>query len=637
MNHSQRMSERLTSTAHIVIGTAGHIDHGKTSLVRALTGIDTDRLAEEKRRGISIDLGFAHMPLASGGAVSFIDVPGHERFIKNMLAGIGGIDAVLLVVAADESVKPQTVEHFEICRLLGVRSGLVAITKADLVAADRLARTAGDIRKLVQGSFLEGMPVVVVSSQTGAGLSELRSELGKLVSTSVARDAGGFARLPIDRSFAVRGFGTVVTGTLLSGQFSAGDSVEVYPGRRSLRIRGIQVHGKSVPTAFAGQRAAVNLTGVEAGDLQRGFVLASSGVLETTLRADAAIDWASIADTDPAAFTGRRVVVRIYTGTAEVEAGLKLLSRSADRPFVARLAFRQPMLLLPGDRFIIRQASPAITIAGGTVIDPFPPLRLRRDRTLVRTRRLADAGLAERVRLLVSEAAQGRSLTSLIQLTGVPGGRLNDLIRSDASLFFAEQEQRVITQDWIRGKQALTIKWLDQFHKGNPSMNGAALQTLRQALFPGIEASLTDTLLRRTPSVTVQADAVALSSHSASFSEPELEAIERIEAAYRSSGFQPPDLVDVLAKFSLDVKKARPLVDFLFKSNRLVRISRELIFHSDVLAHLRQSLAQQRGRHFSVPEFKDWAQVSRKFAIPLLEYLDRERVTRRDGDKRVVL
>jgi selenocysteine-specific elongation factor len=637
MKLSQRMSERLIGTAHIVIGTAGHIDHGKTSLVLALTGIDTDRLAEEKRRGISIDLGFAHMPLASGGAVSFIDVPGHERFIKNMLAGVGGIDAVLLVVAADESVKPQTIEHFEICRLLGVRSGLVAITKADLAAADQIDRTADDVRKLVQGSFLEGAPIVVVSSQTGTGLSELRSELEELVSASVTRDAGGFARLPIDRSFAVRGFGTVVTGTLLSGQLNAGDSVEVYPARRALRIRGIQVHGESVPTAFAGQRAAVNLAGVEASDLQRGFILASSGVLDTTLRADAAIDWASIADTDPAAFVGRRVVVQVYTGTAEAEAGLKLLSRSADRPFPARLVFRQPMLLLPGDRFIIRQASPAITVAGGTVIDPFPPLRLRRDRTLERLRRLADAGLAERVRLLVSEAAQGRSLTSLIKLTGVPGGRLKELIRSDASLFFAEQEQRVITQDWISGKQALTIAWLEQFHKGNPSVRGAALQTLRQALFPGIEVSLTDTLLRRTPGVTVQADAVALTSHSASFSAQELEAIERIEAAYRSSGFQPPELAAVLAKFSLDVKKTRPLVDFLFKSNRLVRVSAEFVFHSDVLTHLRQSLAQQRGRQFSVAEFKDWTQVSRKFAIPLLEYLDRERVTQRDGDKRIVL
>jgi selenocysteine-specific elongation factor len=631
------MSERLTSTAHIVIGTAGHIDHGKTSLVRALTGIDTDRLAEEKRRGISIDLGFAHMPLASGGAVSFIDVPGHERFIKNMLAGIGGIDAVLLVVAADESVKPQTVEHFEICRLLGARSGMVAITKADLATADRISRTADDIRKLVTGSFLEGAPIVAVSSQTGAGLNELRSGMERLVFSSVARDAGGFVRLPIDRSFAIRGFGTVITGTLLSGQISSGDSVELYPARRMLRVRGIQVHGKSVPTAFAGQRAAANLAGIEARDIQRGFVLASSGVFETTLRADAVIAWAGITNTDPEAFLGRRVVVQVYSGTAETEAGLKLLSRNGNRPLLARLAFRQPMLLLPGDRFIIRQASPSMTLAGGTVIDPFPPLRMRRDRTLERLRRLMTADPAGRVRLLVGEAAQGCSLTSLVQATAIPPARLKELIQNDASLFFADYEQRVITSEWIGEKQELAIKWLAQFHKDAPSLNGAALHTLRQAVFPGLEVSLADTLLRRTPSVIVQADAVALTSHSASFSTPEMEAIERIAAAYRSAGFQPPELADLLAKFSLDAKKARPLVDFLFKSNRLVRISGEFIFHSDVLTHLRQSLAQQRGRQFSVPEFKDWTKISRKFAIPLLEYLDRERVTRRDGDKRVVL
>ncbi len=637
MDHSQRMSEGVTNSAHIVIGTAGHIDHGKTSLVRALTGIDTDRLAEEKRRGISIDLGFAHMALESGAIVSFIDVPGHERFIKNMLAGIGGIDAVLLVVAADESVKPQTVEHFEICRLLAARRGVVAITKAELVTADHLERTAEDIRKLVQGSFLEGAPIVAVSSQTGAGLNELRSELENLVSVAVARDASGFARLPIDRSFAVRGFGTVVTGTLLNGQLKSGDSVDVYPARRTLRIRGIQVHGKSVATAFAGQRAAVNLSGVEASEIQRGCVLAASGVFETTLRAEVVVEWAGTGDTDPARFAGRRVVVQVHAGTAEVEAGLKLLSRNADRPVLARLTFREPMLLLPGDRFIIRQASPSMTIAGGIVIDPFPPVRLRRDRTLERLARLADADAAERVRLLVGEAPTGRTLPGLVKLTGVPGARLKELLRQDASLFFAEHEQRVITQEWIRCKQELAIRWLAQFHIDNPSLKGAGLQALRQALFPGLEASLADTLFRQTPGMTVQADAVALTSHSASFSRQETEAIEGIEAAYRSAGFQPPDLTEVLSKLSLDAKKARPLIDFLFKNQRLIRISGEFIFHSDVLMHLRQSLAQQRGRQFSVAEFKDSTQVSRKFAIPLLEYLDRERVTRRDGDKRVVL
>jgi len=637
MNNSQRMSDRLTSTANIVIGTAGHIDHGKTSLVRALTGIDTDRLAEEKRRGISIDLGFAHMPLASGTVISFIDVPGHERFIKNMLAGVGGIDAVVLVVAADESVKPQTVEHFEICRLLGVRSGVIAITKADLVTADRIDSTAGDIRKLVQGSFLDGVPIVAVSSQTEAGLKELQSELEKLASSSVPRNASGFARLPIDRSFAIRGFGTVVTGTLLSGQLNSGDSVELYPARRTLRIRGIQVHSKSVPTAFAGQRAAVNLVGIEAGEIRRGFIIASSGAFETTLRADAVIDWAGTGDTDPAGFTGRRIVVQVYSGTTEAEAGLKLLSRSPDRPFLARLAFRQPVLLVPGDRFIIRRASPSITIAGGTVVDPFPPLRLRRDRAVERLRRLASADLAERVRLLVGEATQGRRLTSLVKLTGVPAVQLRELIQKDASLFFSEQEQRALTLEWIARKQELTIDWLEQFHLSNPSVNGAALQTLRQAVFPGLAASLTDTLLRRTPGVTVQADAVALTSHSASFSEQEMEAIEWIATTYRSAGFQPPELDEVLAKASLDLKQTRPLVEFLLKSKRLVRVSGEFLFHSDVLTHLRQSVARQRGRQFSVPEFKDWTQVSRKFAIPLLEYLDRERVTRRDGDKRVVL
>ena len=637
MNNSQRMSDRLTSPANVVIGTAGHIDHGKTSLVRALTGIDTDRLAEEKRRGISIDLGFAHMSLASGAAVSFIDVPGHERFIKNMLAGVGGIDAVVLVIAADESVKPQTVEHFEICRLLGVRAGVVAITKTDLAPADRIDQTAGDICKLVQGSFLEGAPIVAVSSLMGTGLKELKLELERLASTPIARDTGGFARLPIDRSFAVRGFGTVVTGTLLSGEFESGDSVELFPLRRKLRIRGIQVHGKSVPVALAGQRVAVNLAGIEAGDIQRGFILTTSGVFEATLRTDAVIDWAGIADTDPTAFAGRRVVVQVYSGTAEAQAGLKFLSHKAGPPFLARLTFQQPMLLLPGDRLIIRQGLRSLTIAGGKIVDPFPPLRLRRDRTVERLRGLANADLAERIRLLIGETTQGRTLASLVNMTGVPGSRLRELIRNDASLFFAEQEQRVLTYDWIAKRQAMTLTWLNQFHAANQSVTGAPLAALRQSVFPGLEAPLTDTLLRLTPGVTVQGDTAALASHSASFGSRETEVIEGIATAYRSAGYQPPELADVLATFSLDAKQARPIVEFLLKSNRLVRISGEFIFHGEVLAHLRQSLAQQRGRQFSVPEFKGWTKVSRKFAIPLLEYLDRERVTRRDGDKRVVL
>ncbi len=631
------MPEPVDTTANIVIGTAGHIDHGKTALVRALTGIDTDRLIEEKKRGISIDLGFAHLSLATGAAVSFIDVPGHERFIKNMLAGVGGIDAVLLVVAADESVKPQTKEHFEICRLLGVRSGVIAVTKADLADPERIDQTISDIHLLVQGSFLDGAPVVLVSAQTGIGLDALKAELEKLITSSVSRNSSGFARLPIDRSFAVKGFGTVVTGTLVSGQLTSGDTVDLYPSRRSLRIRGIQVHGKSVLKTNAGQRAAINLAGIEAGDIQRGFVLASSGVFETTLLADAVLDWADTADADPSTFAARRVVVQIHSGTVEAEARLKLLSRGPRVPYLARLGFRQPILLLPGDRFIIRQASRSITVAGGTVLDPFPPVRLRRERTVERLLQLVAADMPQRVRLLISESAHGRQLPNLVSATGIPAGQLREMILKDSTLFLAEQEQRILTVGWIVGHQANVTKWLEDFHRKNPSLPGAPLQTLRQALFPGIEPSLADTLLRRMPGVTVRADSVALASHNASFSQREMEVIESIAATYKAAGFQPPELSEVLAKSALEGKQARPLVEFLFKSDCLVRISGDFVFHSEVLANLRKSLIVHRGRRFSVPEFKDWTKVTRKFAIPLLEYLDRERVTRRDGDQRIVL
>ncbi len=362
---------------HIIVGTAGHIDHGKTALVKALTGADTDRLAEEKRRGISIDLGFAHLDVTPELRLGFIDVPGHERFVKNMLAGASGIDVVLMVIAAGESIMPQTREHFEISRLLGLRHGVIAMTKADLADADTLELTRLEIEEFVAGSFLEGAPVVAVSSITGAGIVELREALRKAASSASIKDASSYFRLPIDRSFSMRGHGSVVTGTLIAGTLKVEDEVEMFPAGKRARVRGLQIHGAASDRALAGERTAVNLGGVDTAEIQRGMVLAPPGLFRTT----------SCIDTTFELLRGARPLkhrapVHFHAGTAEVEAEARLLAslepmKPGSRAHV-RFLLREPLLILPGDRFIVRMFSPVVTIGGGVVLDAAPPQRIRR-------------------------------------------------------------------------------------------------------------------------------------------------------------------------------------------------------------------------------------------------------------------
>ena len=439
----------------VVVGTAGHIDHGKTALVRALTGIDTDRLAEEKRRGISIDLGFAHLDLPNGRNISFVDVPGHERFVKNMLAGAAGMLAVLLVVAADESVKPQTREHFEICRLLGIRNGIVVLTKIDLASPEQVRKTCEEVRALCAGSFLDRAPMVGVSAATGQGLDELRAELSLLTERIPPRDNSGIARLPIDRSFALRGFGTVVTGTLWNGKFRVGDSVQLHPSGKQPRIRGLQVHGKGVGSAIAGQRTAVNLSGIESSDIRRGYVLTHSSALEMTKLIDVSVEWLESFEVPR-----RREHLLLHIGTAEVFAVIKVLDIGQGSQTLARLWLSEAVLAFPGDRFVLRRPSPAHTVAGGFVIDPFPPARLNRIKTISRLQTLSKADLASRVRILVEESAIGRGLEDLVRLTGVGETHLRSAIAGNSTLIFVDGAQRIVTKAWIIEKRARLVHWL---------------------------------------------------------------------------------------------------------------------------------------------------------------------------------
>ena len=615
-------------TGGVVVGTAGHIDHGKTSLIRTLTGIDTDRLAEEKKRGISIDLGFAHLRLPNGKTISFIDVPGHERFIKNMLAGAGGIQAVMLVVAANESVMPQTREHFEICRMLGIERGFVALTKADLASAEEIEISRLEIQSLVKGSFLEGAPVVEVSVKTGVGMSDVVSELVRLAESSLPRQSGRVARLAVDRSFALAGFGTVATGTLLEGDFHTGETLRLHPSGKQVRIRGLQVHGESVERACPGQRTAVNLAGIESVEVRRGFALTASAELESSGVLDASVEWLS---------EGKqplRQQVLLHIGTSEVTAALKILQSGArGAASFARLWLAEPALALPGDRFILRRPSPSRTVAGGVVVDAFPLRRLNRARTVDRLQALATATESGRIRVLVEESTNGRTLTELVRLTGYRQDVLLQLLDSLPELLLHAGTQRVLSKKWLNEKRARLVDWLGEFHRRNPSAVGATVVAARRELEPELFRFVTDQF----PGVRVQGETIALATHKAAFSDQEGIALRKIENAFRQAAYQPPSVEEVLRAAVPDQKAARALLDTLIKSKKLVKVSDGLIFHADAMTQLRASLAARKGKTFSVPEFKDWTQMSRKFAIPVLEYLDREKVTRRVGDQRVVV
>ena len=623
---------KIVRMKHVIAGTAGHIDHGKTALVRALTGIDTDRLKEEKARGISIDLGFAHLDLAPGVRLAFVDVPGHERFIKNMLAGVHGIDVVLFIIAADESIKPQTREHFDICRLLNIRRGIVVLTKADLVDREILELARMEAEEFVKGSFLEGAPIVAVSAVTGEGLPQLREELLRAAGEVREKDDARWFRLPIDRVFTMKGFGTVVTGTLTSGSVHVEQDVEVQPDRRVVRVRGIETHGRQVSSASAGERTALNLSGIEPADLGRGMVLTQPGVFEPVTQFDGAFELL------PGAKPLRhRAPVHLHAGTAEVMAEIRRIG--ATGPFqpgkreAARVKLVEPLLLLPGDRFIVRMFSPVVTIGGGVVIDIGPP---RRD-SAERLRALEQGSTAERVRLLVGESRYGMAMPELIARTGLLKSEIEEAARDSALIALSEPNFRLLDRAWFETKIAALHEALKQFHREKPLLAGMSKEDLRGRELPDAPPFLLDALLGAARTIAVKGELVHLASHKIALREEEAEARRRIEAAFQDAGLAVPSTDEVLARSGVDSSRARTLLQMLLREGALVRITEGLVFHTSAIVRLRELLAARRGERFAVPAFKDWTGISRKYAIPLLEFLDREHITRREGDSRVVL
>ena len=627
---------RIVEMKNIVIGTAGHIDHGKTALVRALTGIDTDRLKEEKQRGISIDLGFAHLQLSENVRLGLVDVPGHERFIKNMLAGVSGIDLVLFVIASDESIKPQTREHFDICMLLGIRKGIIVLTKADLADRDLLELAELEADEFVRGSFLEDSPVVAVSAATGAGLDELRSELARLAATVPEKDASEHFRLPIDRAFAMRGFGAVVTGTLVSGTVRVDQEIELHPARKRVRVRGIQVHGADVEEATAGQRTALNIAGVDASELARGMTLAEAGRFQVTSHIDCSFELLRSAKP-----LKHRAPVHFHAGTSEVEAEIRRSLEKGRAPMPSRpdpanmcaWCCANPCSFFPAIVSSCACSRPSSPLVAERCSISLPPRRAQADRLRI----LETAPLPERIALLTRESRYGIGMPELVARTGLLEGDLRKA-SSAASLTLLESPQFwLLDHAWVAGKLDAMHEHLKLFHRQNPLLAGVSKEELRSKFLPGAPPWLMDALLARSKTLAVDSETIRLSSHKVALKQDETDATAKIESAFRSAGLATPAVNEVLAKSGVDPARARTLLQLMLRDKRLIRVSDELVFHASAMQSLRTLLAQKKGQQFAVPEFKDWTGISRKYAIPLLEYLDRERVTRRDGDSRVVL
>ncbi len=633
----------------VIVGTAGHIDHGKTALVKALTGIDADRLEEEKRRGITIDIGFAHLELPAPGGetlrLGFVDVPGHERFVRNMLAGVGGIDLVLLVIAADEGIKPQTREHFDICRLLAVRRGITVLTKSDAVDGETLDVVRLEVEEFLRGSFLDpaNSPIVAVSSLTGAGLPELKQAIANVAQEVPAKDSHSLARLPIDRVFTMKGFGTVVTGTLVAGTIRKEDELEVFPTGQRLRVRGVQVHGSSADQAIAGQRTALNLAGVATEDLSRGMTLAPGDTFQPTTRIDVLL---SLLPATKLLKDASRVHFHAYT--METIAEVRLLETKQLKPgeeCYAQLRLVAPTLLLPGDRFIVRQFSPVVTIGGGRVLDAAPVRRnLKIDESL---RALASADRAEILRTRIwRNYHDGTWLEQLVSETGWTKGEIKFHLANAVTegQVIAVGDVFLPAQAWEVLK-AQIVPTLVDFHDKNRLVEGISKQELQVSSDASVDVVF-DEILRQLAlekKVELAGDLVRLPGRGVVLKDEEAESKKIIEQAFATAGLQVPALYTVLAGLKVDKARAQKIVTLLLRDKVLVKISEDLVFHQSALANLRGQIAALKSKSASgeakidVGNFKEMTGVSRKYAIPLLEYLDRERVTRRVGDKRVIL
>ncbi|HEY3175916.1 MAG TPA: selenocysteine-specific translation elongation factor [Candidatus Polarisedimenticolia bacterium] len=634
---------------HVVVGTAGHIDHGKTELVKALTGVNTDRFKEEQERGITIDIGFAPLPLGPDLTVGFVDVPGHEKFVKNMLAGIWGIDLVLLVVAADESIMPQTREHFEICSLLRVKRGLVALTKVDLVDPDIAELASLEVREFIRGSFLDEAPILPVSSKTRAGLERLTEEIGRAAREVEPGRPSSLLRLPVDRAFSMRGFGTVITGTLVSGTIADGDEVALYPEERVCRVRGLQAHNAPVKEAGAGQRTAVNLGGVDASEVERGHVLGRPGQMRASRLLDVKLSLLAGAP-GPLKDLGR---VRFHQGTSELLARVRLLSGEPElapgRECFAQVRLEKPGLSMPGDRFVIRRYSPTVTIGGGVVLDAHPVKHKGAPgpELLDRLTRLERADPMEALKVFLESEPMGISLRDLALRAGRAVGETGALIGSlppQAGALSAGEGPSAVLIDARMGEKIEEgiVSTLREYHRANPLRPGMPLEELRERALAGAGAEISRMILDRLAAagtVRVRKDSIGLAGHEVTLSPVDQELMTGLDELFLREGLNPPTLEELAPSLGLETARAEKMVHLLLASGRLVKIKDGRFFHTEAIEALKRRLwlFRQERRIIDIGSFKELTGTSRKNAIPLLEHLDAVRVTRRVGSDREIL
>jgi selenocysteine-specific elongation factor len=628
---------------HVVVGTAGHIDHGKTSLVKALTGTDTDRLPEEKARGITIDLGFAFLEEPDGLTIEIVDVPGHERFIKNMLAGVGGIDLAMLVIAADEGVMPQTREHFAICSLLHIPSGLVVLTKTDLVEPDWLELVREDVAGLARGTFLACGPIVAVSAKTGEGITELRTALRELTAKVPSRGTDQLPRLPIDRVFTIKGFGTVITGTLMAGRLRVDERVEVFPAGVQAKIRGLQTHSLTVTESNAGQRTAVNLQAVERAAVERGNVLGLAGTLVPSVLVDGTLEL--LPDAPRPVKTRDRV--RVHTGTSEIMARVLLLDRqelASGQSAFARFRLEAPLVALPGDRFVIRSYSPMVTIGGGTLLDIAPPrFKLKAPAHLAHVRLLAegtpDTIVEEHVRHAGGAGVRVGPLSGRVPFGPERLRGLLDALQSSGRVV-------AIDRDWFVHPESLTrlrglaVAALEQFHRASPLRPGMFREELRGRAGAADERVFAHllTTLEAEGVVRADRDKVRLASHDVRLTAEQQKAADRLEQDFLSAAAAPPSPEEALARAGLSGDEEHELFQVLVGARKLVRVKESLYFHAQALDAIQDKLVTmlRERKEIGPGDIKDLLGISRKYAIPLLEFFDSRRVTTRVGERRVL-
>ena len=630
----------------IIIGTSGHIDHGKTELIKVLTGIDADRLKEEKERGITIDIGFASLKFGEDLLVGFIDVPGHERFVKNMLAGAASIDFVLLVVAADESVKPQTVEHFEICALLGIKSGIIVLTKIDLVDEELIHIAEMEVRELAKGSFLENAPIVHVSSKTGSGIDALKELIRSMALQIDEKNEEGLVRLPVDRSFSMKGFGTVVTGTLVSGRIRLGDELEILPAGVRCRVRGVEVHGEQRSFARAGQRTALNLASVGYLDIERGQTLATPGTLRPAMIIDA-----KLVLLESARALKDLSKVRFHYGTSEVMARVKLLERDMMLPgdqMYVQLRMEKPVIVLPGDKFIIRFYSPMITIGGGVVVDNFPTKHRAGESAVLERMSVFDSGTdLEKIRLLIALSEEkGASLTELERRSGKRRGKIETVLESlmgAREILEIEGEHNFyVSKSVFDAMMQRAETELKNFHRGHPLIPGMGKEELKRKVAEYLDPALFNCLLQSldvSGKIKIDAATVAHQDHKVQLNPLEQEIKNYLEEKIKNGKLDPPEPQKIIEASGYKRELVEKILRLLLKEGLLIKVKEDRIYHANCIDELKEKLGRyaQNKSIIEIASFKELAGITRKNAIPLLEYFDSIRVTKRMGNERLIM